>query len=494
MNDLTGSTLSNRYQVKSFLGKGGMGSVYCVWDRQRAAPLAIKVLAGDIHEQPELLSQLRAEAETLAKLQHPHIVRSYGLGSDGELAFILMDFVDGSTLKERIAQAGKPLDLPAVIEIFRPVCTALHYAHSQGIVHCDVKPANILIDRSGRIFLSDFGLARLTEQFRKDDRYGGTPAYMSPEQVGRQPLTPQTDVYALGVILFEMFSGGKRPFNGLQASFSGSTPEKIGWEQVYLPAPALREQNPAIPPGLEQIVLRCLQKNPTQRYASAVDLFNDLQRFQAGPGDTSRRAATPPKATPVAVRPTPVLPQPTAARARSAPVWIILILAAVALAAFLLIKPSIAPASQVPALNLDVLSVPSLEKMAPEPEADQPEPGKTYTYTVRLDAPERLRWGFSWCAASQATLDDNLANMEFHFTDQQNRSLNLGQFDIYNYKQASLFCRYYYRFVVEGWADGRYRLSTDVVFLRSLNDGQDAYPAGTVGYRYDIQIGRTVVP
>jgi serine/threonine-protein kinase len=275
--DLIGKTLLGRYRVESFVGRGGMAEVYKVWDSTRSAYLAMKFLRDDLAEDRIFLRRFKREAQTLSKLQHPNIVRFYGLKQDDDLAFMLMDFVEGSTLRKEIFRAKRPFSPQRVLEIMRPVCSALHYAHQMGMVHCDAKPGNIMIESSGKVLVTDFGIARMTDAATATMVGMGTPAYMAPEQVQGKDPSPQTDIYALGVVLFEMLTGGERPFTGELAETTGSTSEKVRWEQMHLQPPSLKKWNPNITPELEEFVLRCLAKDPTERYGSVLELLNALE-------------------------------------------------------------------------------------------------------------------------------------------------------------------------------------------------------------------------
>jgi hypothetical protein len=283
MESLLGKILSNRYRVDSLLGRGGMAEVYKVWDIERAAFLAFKLLREDLAQDPVFLRRFKREAQTLSRLQHPNIVRFYGLEQDDLLAFILMDFVEGTTLQTEIARAhGQGLSIGRVLEVMRPVCSALQFAHRQGVIHCDVKPGNILIEKTGRVLVTDFGIARISEAATTTTVAGaGTPAYMSPEQVRGENPTPQIDIYALGIILYEMLTGGERPFTGEQAQITGSTGDKVRWEHLNLAPPSPRRYNPEIPTALENVILKCLEKDPDKRYTSAMDLLYALERAMA---------------------------------------------------------------------------------------------------------------------------------------------------------------------------------------------------------------------
>lgn len=278
MADLVGRTVLNRYRVDSFIGRGAMADVYKVWDTQRVSFLAMKVLHEELAMDAVFLRRFQREARTLAQLQHPSIVRFYGLEEDDLFVCILLEFIDGSTLQREIRQAHQPLPLSRVVEIFRPVCSAIHYAHLQGLVHCDLKPSNIMIANAGYVLVTDFGLAHMLEGATSATLIGGgTPAYMAPEQVRGDELIRQTDLYALGVILFEMLTGGERPFVGDESPATGSLRNKVMWEHMHQAAPSPRKYNPRVSAQLEAVVNRCLQKKPTDRFATALDLLVALE-------------------------------------------------------------------------------------------------------------------------------------------------------------------------------------------------------------------------
>jgi serine/threonine protein kinase len=276
---LIGRLIANRYRIESFLGKGGMAEVYKVWDEARSVPLAMKILHADMAEDKVFLRRFRREAQTLETLQHPNIVRFYGLGQSDGLVFLLMEYVEGTTLRKEIFDTDAPFSMKRVLGVMQPVTAALHYAHQSGFVHCDVKPANIMLHKSGNILVADFGISRMSESATVTMAGVGTPAYMSPEQIKGDMPTPQMDIYAMGVLLFEMATGGERPFTGENARFTAATTEKIRWEQRNLEAPSPRDYNPSISPALEKVVLTCLQKQPSARYKTALDLYTILNKI-----------------------------------------------------------------------------------------------------------------------------------------------------------------------------------------------------------------------
>jgi formylglycine-generating enzyme required for sulfatase activity len=303
MTDIIGKIIAKRYRVDSLLGRGGMGDVYKVWDSQRAVFLAMKVLHADLAEDRVFLRRFAREAETLSTLQHPHIVRFYGLEQDGRITFMLMDYVEGTTLRGQIFDAQKPFLAEQVIKIIRPVCSALHYAHQMGRVHCDIKPANIMLESGGKVLVADFGIARLLENSTTMTMVGaGTPAYMAPEQVVGKNPTRETDIYALGIILYEMLTGGERPFTGEQAKVDGSTSEKVRWEQTKLKPPSPREHNPALSRELEAVVLKCLEKDPAKRYVSALELLNALENAMPATAGERQPRAEPIPAAPAVIQ------------------------------------------------------------------------------------------------------------------------------------------------------------------------------------------------
>lgn len=292
MAEIIGRLVSGRYRVESFLGKGAMAEVYRVWDMERNVYLAMKVLNADLAEDRVFLRRFKREANTLSTLHHPNIVRFYGMERDGDLVYMLMDYVDGGTLRKEIFQGEEPFSLERILEVMRSVCAALYYAHKLGFVHCDVKPANIMIHRNGTILIADFGISRVTEASTATMIGAGTPAYMSPEQIKGSDPMPQMDIYALGVVLFEMLTGGERPFTGDNAKTTGTNSEKVRWEQLRLQSPPPSKYNPAVTPDIDAVVLKCLDKVLHNRYRDAMDVYHDLHKV-VNPAEPSNPVQTP---------------------------------------------------------------------------------------------------------------------------------------------------------------------------------------------------------
>jgi len=295
MARLEGRTLAGRYRVDEYIGGGGMGDVYKVWDSPRSCYLAAKVVRRGLAEIEELARRFEREAEALTRLQHPNIVRLYGLERDEEedLAFIVMDYVDGPTLADKLKLARGPLPLSEVVSIAEGVAAALTYAHKQGIYHRDIKPSNILIARDGRAILSDFGIARLSDALTTTYQGIGTPAYMSPEQCQDQEIGAPSDIYSLGVVLYECLTG-RRPFLGDLGRGEPPTIANIIREHVELPPPPPADINPSIRPQVEAVIMKALAKDPQYRYQSAAELARALRVAAGGSPLPSLRVTTTP--------------------------------------------------------------------------------------------------------------------------------------------------------------------------------------------------------
>ena len=233
-----GRILLSQYRVDAFIGAGGMSTVYKAWDLKRSVYLAMKVLHADLADDPSVLKLFQREARALEKLAHPNIVPFYGLREDQGFYFLLERYVDGPSLKEILRQRqGQPLSIQETLSFLKAVCAALGYAHVNGVVHCDVKPGNVMVDRGGTVYLTDFGVARHAESTTTTLATAGTPAYMAPEQILGEAVSPETDVYALGIVLYEMLTG-RRPFLGDERDsqvLGSSTGERVRYAQMNLP-------------------------------------------------------------------------------------------------------------------------------------------------------------------------------------------------------------------------------------------------------------------
>jgi len=279
MNSLVGRTLANRFRLDALLSRGSKGDVYKAWDRQLSEGVAVKVVHSTRASHARLEDEAQREAVALDRLRHPNIVGFRALERDGDLIFIVMDHVEGRNLRDEITSHGARLGPQWLLDVLRGMCSALQFAHEAGYVHRDLRPANIIITPTGSPVITDFGIAHLAGQ-RGDEGPRGSVSYMAPEQVEGGEPSPAIDIYALGVILYEVLSGGRRPFSGESPEAVGATRrERIRWEQIHLQPRPLRNWNPGIPTAIESVVMRCLQKDPARRYASADALLGDLERF-----------------------------------------------------------------------------------------------------------------------------------------------------------------------------------------------------------------------
>ena len=273
MESLKGKTLKNRYRVDEELGRGGMAEVYKAFDQKRAGFVAIKLLREDLSRDKVFIRRFDREAKTLAQLQHRNIVRFYGIERDALDVFIVMDFIEGKTLRDLIFSSKGPLSIKKITDILEPICSGLHYAHEMGIAHCDIKPANIILAKNGEVMVSDFGIARSMDAATSTLIGVGTPAYMAPELIKGEDPTPQSDIYSLGITLYEMLTGGERPFTGEHASITGTTAEKVRWEHLYGKVISPRKRNKTIPKYIEDTVMKCLDKDPKNRFQSVQELL-----------------------------------------------------------------------------------------------------------------------------------------------------------------------------------------------------------------------------
>jgi hypothetical protein len=270
-----GQKIHGQFRADAFIASGGMGAVYRVWDLQRNVPLAMKVLHADLAEDPALLSSFRREARALSKLAHPNIVPFYGLYEEAGSYFLLERFIEGQTLKDILRErAGQPLTAAEMLPYLKALCSALGYAHANGLVHCDVKPGNVIVEKSGTIYLTDFGVARHAESTTTTFAGAGTPAYMAPEQIRSEAVTAETDIYSLGVLLYELLTG-QRPFRGegTGSASGGTAGERIRQAHLKQAAADPRSVNAQVGEEMARVILVCLAKEGEQRWANTEELF-----------------------------------------------------------------------------------------------------------------------------------------------------------------------------------------------------------------------------
>lgn len=269
MEDLSGKQLG-QYRIVSPLGEGGMASVYKAYQPNMDRYVAIKILPPHYASDPNFVHRFSREAKVIAGLEHPNILPVYDFGAEQGYTYLVMRLVETGTLSELLQ--GRPMDLGEVEGIIAQIAEALDYAHARGVVHRDVKPSNVLIDPLGRCLLTDFGLAKVllsVSMFTSSGTFLGTPKYASPEQCLGKELDQRSDIYSLGVILYEMVTG--RP------PFDAETPMGIVVKHIHDPLPMPCAVNPALPEAVERVILKALAKEPQDRYASAGELAKALK-------------------------------------------------------------------------------------------------------------------------------------------------------------------------------------------------------------------------
>src|SRR5512140_1632935 len=299
-----GTRLGN-YEIVAPLGAGGMGEVYRARDTRLGREVALKVLPAEVSANADRFARFEREARTVAGLNHPNIVVLYSMEEAGGTHFLTMELVDGEGLDRHVGADGLPA--ARVIEVGIALADALTAAHERGVIHRDLKPANVMLSRDGRVKVLDFGLAKLAETqtdaglshvatmsapISEAGSVLGTVPYMAPEQIRGETVDARTDLFALGILLYEL-AAGRRPFAGATAADTGSailrdTPEPLARRRTDLPG------------DLERIVGRCLEKNPRQRFQTALDVANELRALRQQLERSGTAAAAPPASGKVA--------------------------------------------------------------------------------------------------------------------------------------------------------------------------------------------------
>ncbi len=276
--------LAGRYELRHLLGRGGMAYVYRAYDRVLERPVAVKVLRAEYARDPHFRERFRQEATAVARLSHPNIVTVYDFGYDGDQLFIVMEYVPGQTLRQLLDERG-PLSPEKALPLMVQACAGLGYAHRTGLVHCDVKPQNLLVTPDGRLKVTDFGIARARASAHAQEQahvVWGSPQYFSPEQAAGKPPLPASDVYSLGVVLYEMLTH--------RLPFLSDDPEELA--RMHREAPPVPPSvfTPDIPERLEKVILKVLSKEPSARYRTADQFGRVLLTFL----EPSKEAASTP--------------------------------------------------------------------------------------------------------------------------------------------------------------------------------------------------------
>jgi serine/threonine protein kinase len=287
----SGTVFAGRYQVIEELGRGGMGRVYRVLDKKLGEEVALKLIKPEVASDEKTIQRFRNELRTARKIGHPNVTRMYDLGEDQGTHYITMEYVRGEDLKSFIRRSGR-LTVDKAITIAAQVAEGLAEAHRQGVVHRDLKPQNVMIDRDGNARIMDFGIARSLsgKGITGAGTFIGTPEYMSPEQVEGKDIDQRSDIYSLGIVLYEMLTG-RRPFEG-------DTALDVAVKQKSETPPDPRLLNPQISDELDRVILKCLEKRKESRYQSAMEILSDLEAVKKSLTRTEKAPAIKPKPMP----------------------------------------------------------------------------------------------------------------------------------------------------------------------------------------------------
>ena len=270
---MTGKILDERYELIEKIGSGGMADVYKAKDILLDRIVAVKILHSSFAEDNDFIVRFRHEAQSAGKLSHPNIVGIYDVGCDGDVHYIVMEYVEGETLKQYI-QNHPNIPIDTAVRIAIEIGYALEEAHANGIIHCDIKPHNVLLTRTGKVKVTDFGIARAINSSTVLDKQSilGSVHYLSPEQAAGDKITAKTDIYSLGIVLYEMLTH--------HLPFEGETAVSIALQHMQGDIPRPTKYNPAIPPMLEECLLTALQKDPDKRYDTVSDFISELKIAQ----------------------------------------------------------------------------------------------------------------------------------------------------------------------------------------------------------------------
>jgi len=277
---MIGRVISGRYVVQAIVGTGGMAVVYRAFDKKKNRVVAIKVLRPEYESDEEFVRRFSREAEAASKVSHENIVNMLDVGTDGDMRYIVMEFVDGQTLKDMIRQQGY-IHPDTAIRMTIRILAAVDHAHRNGIVHRDIKPQNILVDSEGRVKVADFGIARLkaTQTTTINDGEGvsalGSVHYFSPEQAKGEVADEKSDLYSVGVVMYEMLTG--------QVPFDGDNSVSVALKHVNEAPKSMRERRPEISKALDEVVMRALCKDATKRYQTAAEMAADLRKCITNP-------------------------------------------------------------------------------------------------------------------------------------------------------------------------------------------------------------------
>ena len=316
MAELQADTLiDGRYRVLEKIGAGGMADVYCAEDTHLGRKVAVKLLHSRFAQDQEFVERFRREASSAAGLQHPNVVGVYDRGEYDDTYYIAMEYCEGESLKQVITREA-PIDPQRAIAITKQILVASRFAHRRNVIHRDLKPHNVILDDEENVKVTDFGIARAgASDITEVGAIMGTAQYLSPEQAQGRPVTEASDLYSVGIVLYELLTG--------RAPFAGDSPVAVAMQHVNQPPPSPRELQPSVPAALEAVVMKSLAKDPAERYTDADSFIKALESVEAalqrGPVDTESTAVyapvgvvSPPSAAPAAPAPPLAMPPPVA--------------------------------------------------------------------------------------------------------------------------------------------------------------------------------------
>ena len=425
MDNIQPGQMLGPYRIINQVGRGGMANVYKAYQPSVDRYVAIKVLPTQLAESKEFAKRFQQEARIIAMLEHPHILPVFDYGESDGIAYFVMRYLEAGTLKDKM-ESGRPLPLNEIDRIFTQLGDALSYAHTHGIVHRDLKPANALIDSYGNIFLTDFGIAKLLEsaspRLTQTDAVMGTPAYISPEQAQGQPVDQRSDIYSLGIILYEMVTGG--------VPFVADTPLAVLFKHITDPLPLPSKVKPDVPESIEKVILKALAKDPRDRFGTASDFVAAWkQALDEAKAARQTRETVPPTRPPVeaVVQQTevkPVAPRTATTKSKTPVGWVVgclavlcLLLTAAGIGAFALNSQGFAFLS-----SSTVTPVPTQTVIVP-PATDTPLPLPTVTTAPVNDDHALFSDDFSVSRDGWGTLTDTDSSVEY-----ENDSLHMQLF------------------------------------------------------------------